>query len=228
MFTKGQFTKATYYRLLIETIVPHDKVLYIDADIVVNGSLKVLWDTDITDTYLAAVEEPLYTGHELGMLADARYFNAGVMLINLKKWRDECISNQVLEFVRKKSHALIWLDQCALNAIINGRWKRVCPKFNLQTPIFDMDSKLRDSRYDFGNIQDAIQNPVIIHYTGYSKPWHILNEHPYKKKYWHYLRMTPYKRILPMDITPKRFVLWCLPKSLRNIIRNYFREKIST
>ncbi len=152
LFTKGQFTKATYYRLLIETIVPHDKVLYIDADIVVNGSLKVLWDTDITDTYLAAVEEPLYTGHELGMLADARYFNAGVMLINLKKWRDEFISNQVLEFVRKKSHALIWLDQCALNAIINGRWKRVCPKFNLQTPIFYMDSKLRDSRFDFGNI----------------------------------------------------------------------------
>ena len=225
LVTRGQFTKAIYYRLLIETIVPDDKVLYIDADVVVNGSLKVLWNLDITDTYLAAVEEPVYTNHQLEMLPDARYFNSGVMLINLKRWRKEFISNQVLEFIRTKTHTLIWLDQCALNAVINGKWKRVSPKYNLQTFIFEMDAELRERRYDFGDIQEAIKNPVIIHYTGYSKPWHTLNEHPYKNKYWHYLRMTPYKRTLPMDITPKRFVLWCLPKSLRNTIRNYFQDK---
>ena len=225
LVTKGQFTKAIYYRLLIENIITDDKALYIDADVVVNGSIKELWNTDITDTYLAAVEEPHYTGHELGMRPGARYFNSGVMLINLKKWRDELISDKVIEFIRQNGERLTWIDQCALNAVINGNWKRMSPKFNLQTPIFEMDLQLKESLYDFGDNDEAIKNPVIIHYTGYSKPWHLLNEHPYKNKYWQFLKKTLYNFYFPTDITPKRLLLWCLPKSIRNAIRNYSQSK---
>ncbi|PPC86695.1 MAG: glycosyl hydrolase [Methylotenera sp.] len=181
LVTKGQFTKATYYRLLIETLVPYDKVLYIDSDVVVNGSLRNFWNFELKDHYLAAVEDPGYDENYLEMSPNARYFNAGVMLINLKKWRDELTSQQVIKFIRTQESKLTWLDQCALNAVINGRWARVSPKYNLQTSIIGMDFKDKQIRYDFCDTSEAIRHPTIIHYTGWSKPWHAYNDHPYKK-----------------------------------------------
>ncbi|OQW67878.1 MAG: hypothetical protein BVN34_10990 [Proteobacteria bacterium ST_bin12] len=225
LLTRDQFSKATYYRLLIETLVTHDKVLYIDSDVVVNGSLNDFWNHDITDKYLIAVEEPTMNGNHLGMSPSARYFNAGVLLINLKKWRDEFISDQVINFIRTETHRLEWLDQCALNAIINGRWERVSPKYNLQTAIIEMDVKQRQNRYEFCDSNDAIINPVIIHYTGVSKPWHAYNKHHYKKIYWHYLRKTPYRRMLPFDMNFRKLAMLCLPEKMRDAVRTSLLNK---
>lgn len=222
--TKGQFTTAMYYRLLIETLLPCDKALYIDSDVVVNQNLTSLWETPLAENYIAAVEEPTFSGEYLGMKEGAKYFNSGIMLMNLKHWREDALSNQVVEYIREKDKALIWPDQCALNAIINGRWLALSPRYNMQTNIFSMQAATRQRRYPFADLDEAMRHPAIIHFTGHSKPWHLLNEHPFKKLYWHYLDQTPYKRLFAADMSAKKLVLWCLPKT----IRTYLQKKLKS
>ena len=125
------FAKANYYRLLIPEFIHCDKILYLDADIVVNGSIKDLYDENINDYFIASVENPGFNRHnELNMEEDSRYFNSGVMLINLAKWRSEKLQENVIDFVKNNSEVIKFVDQCGLNSIINGRWKRLPLKFN--------------------------------------------------------------------------------------------------
>ena len=213
LVTNYHFTKANYYRLFIDDIVPYDKALYIDSDVVINGSLAEIWNTNIDDVCLAAVEEPNFSRHDdLEMSLNSRYFNSGVMLLNLDVWRIQAVRKNVLEFVRRKPDAIHFVDQCGLNAMIDGNWIRVSPKYNMQTAILDMEHNARKRHYDFDDIDDALNFPVVIHYTGSSKPWHLLNNHPYKKKYWDYLRQTSYKRLIPSDFTITKFFKWSILK----------------
>lgn len=224
LVTNYHFTKANYYRLFIDDIVPYNKALYIDSDVVINGNLAELWNTNIEDFYLAAVEEPNFSRHhDLEMSLNAKYFNSGVMLLNLDVWRKNGVRKRVLEFVRRKPDAIQFVDQCGLNAVIDGDWLSVSPKYNMQTAILDMENSARKRHYDFDGIDDDVKSPVVIHYTGSSKPWHLLNNHPYKKKYWNYLSQTKYKRLIPSDFTIKKFIIWCcIPKKYRSIARNFF------
>ena len=65
------------------------KVLYLDSDIIINASIKEMFDIDISDYYLAAIGGARFNRHEeLKMRSDAKYFNSGIMLINMKKWTD--------------------------------------------------------------------------------------------------------------------------------------------
>ena len=223
LVTNYHFTKANYYRLFIDEIVPYDKALYIDSDVVVNGSLAELWNTGIDNFYLAAVEDPNFSRHdELEMSINSKYFNSGVMLLNLDKWRKNSVRKKVLEFVRRKPNAIQFVDQCGLNAVIDGNWLSVSPKYNMQTAILAMESNDRKIHYDFDGIDDAVNCPVIIHYTGSSKPWHLLNDHPFKKIYWKYLSQTAYKRLLPSDFFTINFFIWCVPAWVKNFVRKFF------
>ncbi|CEN55999.1 glycosyltransferase family 8 protein [Candidatus Methylopumilus turicensis] len=226
LVTNYHFTKANYYRLFIDDIVPFDKALYIDSDVLVNGSLAGLWNTNVDDFYLAAVEEPgFFTRHnDLEMDLNAKYFNSGVMLLNLNAWRKNEVRKRVLEFVRRKPEAIQYVDQCGLNSIVNGNWLSVSPKYNMQNAILDMEKHARNAHYDFDDIDYAVTSPVVIHFTGSSKPWHLLNKHPFKKKYWNYLRQTTYKRFIPTDFTIKKFLIWCIPNQYRNNIINFFKK----
>lgn len=218
LITNFHFTKANYYRLFIDEVVTDEKALYIDSDVVVNGDLKELWNTDVSNFYLAAVEEPNFTRHkDLEMDFNSKYFNSGVMLINLIKWRNDSIRKKVLEFIRRKPSSIIYVDQCGLNAIINGNWLCVSPKFNMQTAILEMEEHVIKKLYDFDSFEDALKTPTIIHFTGSLKPWHLLSQHQFKKKYWEYLQRTSYKRLLPNDVTVKKLIIWCFPIKYRTI-----------
>lgn len=223
LVTNYHFSKANYYRLFIDDIVPFDKALYIDSDVVINGSLTGLWNTNIDDFYLAAVEEPSFSRHDdLEMDLNAKYFNSGVMLLNLNAWRKNEVRKRVLEFVRRKPDAIQFVDQCGLNSIVNGNWLSISPKFNMQTAILEMEKFARKAHYDFDDIDYAVTSPIVIHFTGSSKPWHLLNKHPFKKMYWDYLSQTNYNRIIPIDFTIKKFLIWCIPERYRCDIRKYF------
>ena len=227
LVTSYHFTKANYYRLFIPDIIPYDKALYIDSDVVVNGNLSKLWTTDISGVFLAAVEEPSFDRHDaLEMNVNSSYFNSGVMLLNLDKWRKYSVRNKVFEFVRRKAASIQFVDQCGLNAVIDGKWLKISPVYNMQTAILDMDSSARKSHYDFSDIDYAVKTPVIIHYTGSSKPWHFLNTHPFKKKYWGYLRKTKYKRLLPIDFTIKKFLIKCIPEQYRSMTNSFRKVRL--
>jgi lipopolysaccharide biosynthesis glycosyltransferase len=206
LITRSYFTKATYYRLFIPDIVKGDRALYLDVDIVINGCIDDLYNTELSNTFLAAVDD-LYIQnfYYLEMEHSAKYFNSGVMLINLEYWRAYNVKEKVIEFIRRKPEVISFMDQDGLNSVINGNWLELHPQYNMHTGLLN-----KECAVDL-QIKEAIDNPVIIHYTGSSKPWHFRNNHPYKHLYWKYLRKTPYKYFIPDDLNMINIVKWIVP-----------------
>lgn len=188
------FSKANYYRLLIPELIKLDKVLYLDSDIVINGSIKELYDLNIDDFYVAAVEDPTFDRHnELKMSKNSKYFNSGVMLINNKKWRDDKLSNRVIDFIKDNTEVIRFVDQCGLNGVVDGNWMPIPLKYNQQSIIFEDCFLQLNHSFTVNEIDESIKNPIIVHYTGSSKPWDLRNNHPYKFLYTKYSRQTSFK-----------------------------------
>jgi lipopolysaccharide biosynthesis glycosyltransferase len=207
------YTKGMYYRLYIAEKLDADKALYLDADIVVNGPISDLYNTDIDDCYLAGVINPGFDrNRELEMSEDSKYFNSGVMLLNLARFRRDDIKRKVMAFVERAPLALEFPDQSGLNSVVNGCWKEVHPKFNVQGCFFEANCKDYSSLFPEGHLTAAIHSPQIIHYSGSGKPWHTRYKHPYRRLYWKYLRRTPFSHAFPTDFTFRSILKWCLKK----------------
>lgn len=223
------YPKGIYYRLLIPDLIDARKLLYLDCDIIVNGSIRDLYDQDPGDAYVCAIEDPGFNRHkQLGMHRDAKYFNSGMMLINLAKWKETSLHKQVIDFIEKKPEAVWFPDQCGLNAIINGRWKKTPLKYNQQSSIFSDNFEQQFDCFDADELREAKNNPVIIHYTGGSKPWHSKNRHPYKHLYWHYLRMTPYRFAIYENLRPVNILKAMVPAEMKTAIKQQLKNLAQT
>ena len=167
--TKNYISPDTYARLNIAEYIPNiDKLLYIDVDTLTNGSLKELWNTDISQHALAAckdffieIDQPKYKS-KIG-LENYCYFNAGVILINMNRWRKLNVLNVSLEWLSKYKNIIEYQDQDILNGIFKDDVKFINTRFNF-TPSECGYIKHRKDR--------EIQLPIIIyHYPGPNKFW---------------------------------------------------------
>lgn len=210
------FSHANYYRLLAAELVPEDKILYLDSDIIVHGSILGLLETDLQNYPLAAVADPQILDFDrLELKSDQGYFNSGVMLINLKVWRQMNLGNTVLEYSINNPKRIQYADQCGLNAILKGNWLRLNPIWNVMTAFFIPNHRESAINYFGLELDLAVQNPIIIHYSSSPKPWELRNRHPLKRLYWNYLNQTEFKRIFPEDLTLSNLLRWALPNKLK-------------
>jgi len=195
-------TAANYYRIQMSELIPAniDKILYLDVDIVIESDLQELYNIDIENSYVAAIEDPLLPEKKnLGFTENDPYFNSGVMLMNLKEWRKVGLTKKLSGFVINNEDKITFWDQDAFNAVCKGHWKALSPQYNLQTVMLTFD---KDAiTYTQKELQEAIKKPLIIHYTGRSKPWHFMDKHPKKSEYYKYLRKTPWKSYKAPDDT---------------------------
>ncbi|NTU96935.1 MAG: glycosyltransferase family 8 protein [Chlorobiaceae bacterium] len=218
------YPKGTYYRLLIPELIDEEKVLYLDSDIVVNGSIKGLYYQNIGENYVCAIEDPGFDRHQqLKMDPESVYFNSGMMLINLKKWKSDGIQKKVIDFIENNQDVIYFPDQCGLNAIINGRWKKVPLKYNQQSSIFSKDFEKKFNCFSPEELAEAKENPIIIHYTSGSKPWHYKNSHPFKRRYWDYIKMTPYRHAVYSDLMPLYLLKSMIPADIRKTIKKFLK-----
>lgn len=199
----GHISIATYYRVLLPELFPHlDKILYIDSDTIINASLQELWDTDIHEYFAAAVQDSgahdEMHAHKLGLPDGTKYFNAGVLLINLKKWREYDVTKKLMTRIRSEQHLLKFWDQDALNAELWSHTKMLGPKFNLMVHFLKPDHQ---SIYTDRDITEAQKNPVIIHYNSGDKPWLKYCQNSMKKYYRSYWRVSEWRNI-PLKSTP--------------------------
>ncbi len=215
---------TVYYRISIPEILDSSikKVIYLDCDLIIKEDISKLWYTDISEYFIAAVENPKFNRHvNLKIPVNSKYFNTGVMLINLEKWRQYNISIQVIEFIKNNLEKIVLWDQDGLNAILYNKWKELHPKWNQQTIMFELAASKTFRNEEF---YETIKNPSIIHYTTSSKPWHYMNEHPLKSEYYKYIRKTPWKKYSPPDKNisniSKKIIKKILPNSMVNLIRN--------
>ena len=177
---------AAYYRLLAPKVLPENlnKILYLDSDLVVNGSINDLYSIPLSDKPLAAVGGRVITTKARLDLAGDYYFNSGVMLINLNTWKERSISECCFDFLANNPHKAKFWDQDALNKIIDGEFVFLDKKWNTLVDLnFSKESLPHES--------------VVLHYVGSLKPWQIWCLRPNKKYYWKYLRVSPWKTALP-------------------------------
>jgi lipopolysaccharide biosynthesis glycosyltransferase len=219
----GHVTLATYYRLLIPNLINQTvaKVLYIDADIIIKNEIYELWNIVLDDeTIVAAVEEPLFNRHiALGVPETAKYFNAGVMLINLVAWRQNDISTKAIRFIELNNERIMFWDQDVLNFLLYDKWLTLNPKWNVTTPLFTINAdKLKMSENELNQI---LNQPNIIHFTGSSKPWHYLNTHPFKSEYYKYLKLTPWKNFKH----PEETVWHQIKQSVKQLVNLIYGRK---
>jgi lipopolysaccharide biosynthesis glycosyltransferase len=225
LVTPHHLTRETYYRLFIPEKLNVSKVLYLDADIAVNGSIKELYNINVDEDYLAAANTPGFVAHkDLEMSEGSRYFNAGVMLINVERWRRDGIKERVIDIVRRKPWAIQFADQCGLNSAVDGRWKELHPKFNFQSFFFEIGIDAYSAFFPDGELTAAIHSPVILHYSGSNKPWHFGYKHPYRSLYWKYLRQTPFSHMFSKDLTLTKLIKWCVPKVIKQHVRRVFQH----
>ncbi|MDA9409913.1 hypothetical protein XH80_25165 [Bradyrhizobium sp. CCBAU 45384] len=167
-FSPGEFISwMIFARLLIPVLFPEtvNRVLYLDADLLVLDDLGPLWDADLEGAAAGAVLDALdpllkIGGPGLEQLPTVRnYFNSGVLLIDLARWRQEQISERAIEYLTGHPHSL-FPDQDALNVACDGLWKALDTRWNFQnhyeTRIADMSSA---------------DQPAIVHFVTRGKPW---------------------------------------------------------
>jgi len=187
-------TKMTYSRLLIGDLLPREipRILYLDGDIIVRGDIGELWTTDLRDKTLGAVADlPRYPfNRTLGLPPEAPYFKAGVLLIDLERWRELKIGERALTFAREHQDRLRWWDQCALNFVLQDDWVALDRGWNFQSLDIGrfVNGYMRFGATDWRRLAAA----RLVHFNGPSKPWHYLNDHPLKSEYLGYRSRTPW------------------------------------
>lgn len=191
----GNYSYATYLRLLTASILPDiDKVLYLDCDLVVNGDISGLWNIDISDYAAAGVYDTVlsyniirdYIGYDF---IKEGYFNAGVLLLNLKFFRENRIEEKFFDYLT--NHDAKLNDQDAINAVLHGKIKAIHPKWNCHVGYFAFPPLVINEQKKY--IKKLWRNAVIIHFTGPAKPWCLECVNPYRKVYLNYLKLTPWK-----------------------------------
>jgi lipopolysaccharide biosynthesis glycosyltransferase len=178
-----------------------DRVLYLDGDIVVVGDVAPLWCTDLGGTLLGAVDIPgsLHGVTTLAMRAEDGYFNSGVLLIDLKQWRETQALDTILRYVDAYPERMRYtLDQDALNACFHGRRKRLDYKWNATWSFFREPIELPLAPPEIENVRREAR---IIHFNSNLKPWSYFCDHPRKGEYEKYLRLTEWRDFVPEDRT---------------------------
>ena len=220
---QAHYTLDTYTRLWVGDFFPRNtnRVLYLDADIVVVGPITDLWNVDLSGALMGAVDIP---GSDrgvtrLGMQAEDGYFNAGVLLIDIKQWRATRAEETVIEYIRANPDKVLY-DQDALNACFYGRTKRLAYKWNVIRPFFRDPSPFP---LDHAELDSIRREARIIHFNGGSKPWNYFCDHPRKEEYEKYLRMTEWRNYVPPDRTllnrGRKLISAILPPFVKRLLK---------
>jgi len=171
-----------YNKLLVDRLLPDiDKVLYLDCDLVVLGDVRELYSTNIENKVLAAAERSENEFLKERVVIDKsikNYFNAGVLLFNLKEFRRKKIGKKCLHFIEKNAQEVDYPEQDALNYVIDNNFVELRHKYNFLVA---------------NPMKKSFKKPFIIHYNSKIKPWHQININPYNKYYIKYLSMSPWK-----------------------------------
>lgn len=194
---------SAYYRISIPDLLPFsiNKVIYLDCDLIIKGNIYELWNTELSDFFLGAVDDNNHRSRhkDLNIPSQYKYFNSGVMVINLEKWREHHISEKVLDFISKNPDRIRFWDQDGLNAVLYGKWLGLHPKWNLLRDFLEVSPEQLDfTQEDF---DQALKDPHIIHYSNHSKPWDYMDDHPMKDEYYQYLCLTEWRNFFPVNKT---------------------------
>jgi lipopolysaccharide biosynthesis glycosyltransferase len=200
-------TIETYFRLFLPQLLPnHKKILYLDADMIVCADVSKLYDTDLKGNVIGAAHDPIFVSSEISPsfnkheyalktgLNHHDYFQAGVLLIDLEKLRNEDLCAKMLAYAG--SHETEFADQDVLNIYLRGKVRYIDLRWNVEiTP--QIDDLIEYCPAALKNeYLEARKKAYIYHFAGVDKPWKMPTIE-YAEKFWQTARGTPwYEEIL--------------------------------
>ena len=187
---------AAFFRYFIADEVQEDRVLYLDSDTIVNAKLDDLFTLDLQGYAIAAVQD---FNHE-GWLTT---FNSGVMLIDVKKWREKNSTQSLLELTAQH-HEHVYGDQGVLNMYFGDQWLHLDKEYNFMVGL-DQFIHLSGNREWYQSDYYGNYEPKIIHYTSESKPWTHMTLTRFRKLWWFYYGLNWNDVLLSSDIIKRSF-----------------------
>ena len=169
---KTDISYTVFLRYFVADFVKEDKALYLDCDLVVTKNLDGLFATDLQDYPLAAIRDfggRAYFGREI--------FNAGVLLINNALWKQEHITQKLIDLTNEWHDKVDQADQSILNMIFENKWLELD---------FDNNHIVIHERFANYSFPDGQEYPGIIHYLSERKPWHTHASQTYRDVWWYY------------------------------------------
>lgn len=185
----GYISISTYYRLLIDILLPNvDKVIYIDSDIIFLDDVAELWNIHFNNKSVGVVQDELGVTQQrrLRMDRDEVYFNAGIMVFDLKLIRNKYndVFTKYIEIFESNFHLILFQDQDILNLLYRGDQFILPLKWNMGTGIFSKN--MNETMYNLNDEFTALKESGVIHFTGGHKPWNFFANHPCSDIYWKY------------------------------------------
>ena len=210
LYTPGHVSIETYFRLIIPLYMQsYDKILFLDSDLCILEDVANLYNIDIGDNAVAATEECLmsalvgihgqwvvdYMHDKLGLKNIDKYFQAGVMIMNIKKFIKNSYSYTLLKMVNEFDYNIV--DQDAMNELLNGEIYWLPNEWNYPP----LQKHMKEVDY-LGNMSDyirtkylAVKNPKILHFADREKPWFYPDE-DYAAVWWDIAKKTPYYELI--------------------------------
>lgn len=208
LFISNHIKIETYFRLLLPKLMPKvNKVLYMDCDVIANADVAELYNTDVSGYYLAGTRDAdsaancntnneycEYVDKILSLPNHYDYLQAGIIVMNLDKFRESCGTDKLLNMAMSRNWR--FHDQDVLNFCCKGKIKFVDYAWNF---VYDYDEGFRRSsnvivkapHYIYSDYIRAKKSPKIIHFSWTNKPWYSPGVH-FGEKFWMIARETPF------------------------------------
>ena len=183
----SQYSAAIFTRLLIAGALHGvaDKVLYLDADIICQGSIAELLSVDISDCVVAAVGDVgSIAENQIAalQLSGRQYFNSGMLYINVDNWMASDVWHHAVKAILASSKKFSFPDQDALNIVLDGRAKIIDSKFNWMYDLFG----------ETASNKKIAKDAVFVHFVGRLKPWHDWCCNPSNGLFFKYQDLSPW------------------------------------
>ncbi len=179
------------------------RILYLDADTIVNRSIEELIEIDMDNYSIAMVLDSLGRNYKtiVGLKENEFYYNSGVVLFDMKNWINHRCTERIISYLKKGGKSWSSPDQNLLNVVCKNEIMRISPAYNLQPVhlVFDIKDYYRCygkiAYYNREQLENAVNQPVIYHFYRFlgQFPWHLNNLHPGKTLFARYLSMSPWK-----------------------------------
>lgn len=204
--TMDRGSMSQYARLFLSDSLPANlsRVLYLDCDTIFLQSVRELWSLNLHGKTIGALMDAFSKCYRANIDLESKdvMFNSGVMLVDLKKWKEMNAEERLMKFIRMKKGKIQQGDQGALNAILSHDTYCFEPRFNSVTIFYDFSYKEMmvyrkpPAFYSEQQVKEAVDNPVIVHFTTSflsRRPWMKGCTHRYAEKWKKYKKKSPWK-----------------------------------
>lgn len=197
---------SAYARLFLSEMLPEicERVIYIDCDTVICESLWSLWKTNLGNNSVGGVIDTVLPQFKdaVGLDRENEYINSGVLLTDIKKWRERKVQDRFIQFIKEHQGQVSHHDQGTINGVLHGEIMVIHPRFNAMTPFFTTRYEnlfrlyqIQGRYYSKQELKQAKLKPVIIHYVPefVGRVWEYECRHPKKNVYKKYMDQTVWK-----------------------------------